>query len=275
MFKIKTFLIVSNISSNLSFLVKCEYQIWSSGFCCIFICSSLNHCCHFDIFFIIFLLLTPSLCHCLSSSSCRTSSEMQFSDCVSSVHQKCSRSGPKGNQTAPQPKSAGRTILRHSHVLICSKNKPGPKDSQQQQQRYWAWSNHQRCAATSKGKMLIVALVLLVSLVKQHPVINSTVLVSLGFRWLSSHAPTELNVFNLSLKVHEMNYISCCVYSNCSVQCWIQSRMFVLHPQAIQDVDEFVSLSEQIWRNWALHHLFTNGSSAVNGCRQNESPNSW
>ncbi len=24
-----------------------------------------------------------------------------------------------------------------------------------------------------------------------------------------------------------------------------------------------------------LHHLLTNGSSAVNGCRQNESPNSW
>ncbi len=46
-------------------------------------------------------------------------------------------------------------------------------------------------------------------------------------------------------------------------------------PQAIQDVDEFVSSSEQIWRNVALHHLLTNGSSAVNGCRQNESPNSW
>ncbi len=38
---------------------------------------------------------------------------------------------------------------------------------------------------------------------------------------------------------------------------------------------EFVSSSEQIWRNFALHHLLTNGSSAVNGCRQNESPNSW
>ncbi len=42
-------------------------------------------------------------------------------------------------------------------------------------------------------------------------------------------------------------------------------------PQAIQDVDEFVSSSEQIWRNLAVHHLLTNGSSAVNGCRQNES----
>ncbi len=35
----------------------------------------------------------------------------------------------------------------------------------------------------------------------------------------------------------------------------------------------FVSSSEQIWSNSALHHLLTNGSSAVNGCRQNESPN--
>ncbi len=45
------------------------------------------------------------------------------------------------------------------------------------------------------------------------------------------------------------------------------------HPQVIQDVDEFVSSSEQIWRNEAWHHLLSNGSSAVNGCRQNESPN--
>ncbi len=39
----------------------------------------------------------------------------------------------------------------------------------------------------------------------------------------------------------------------------------------MQDVDEFVSLSEQIWRNLALHHLLTIGSFAVNGCRQIES----
>ncbi len=43
------------------------------------------------------------------------------------------------------------------------------------------------------------------------------------------------------------------------------------HSQAIQDVDEFISSSEQIWKNLALYHLLTNGSSAVNGCRQNES----
>ncbi len=30
---------------------------------------------------------------------------------------------------------------------------------------------------------------------------------------------------------------------------------------AIQDVDEFVFSSEQIWRNFALHHSLTNGSS--------------
>ncbi len=46
------------------------------------------------------------------------------------------------------------------------------------------------------------------------------------------------------------------------------------HTQAIQDVDEFVSSSEQILRNVALHQCLSNGSSAVNGCRQNESPNS-
>ncbi len=44
--------------------------------------------------------------------------------------------------------------------------------------------------------------------------------------------------------------------------------------QASQDVDEVVSSSEQIWRNLALCHLLINGSSALNGCRQNESPNS-
>ncbi len=43
----------------------------------------------------------------------------------------------------------------------------------------------------------------------------------------------------------------------------------------MKDTDEFVSSSEQIWRNLALHHLLTDESSAVNGCRQNESPNSW
>ncbi len=39
------------------------------------------------------------------------------------------------------------------------------------------------------------------------------------------------------------------------------------------DADTFVSSAEQIWRNVALYHLLTNGSSVVNGCRQNESIN--
>ncbi len=39
------------------------------------------------------------------------------------------------------------------------------------------------------------------------------------------------------------------------------------------DVAKFVYSPKQIWRNLALHHLLNNGSSAVNGCRQNESPN--
>ncbi len=55
----------------------------------------------------------------------------------------------------------------------------------------------------------------------------------------------------------------------------IHPKRQLTHPHAIQDVDEFVTSSEQIWRNLALYHLLTNGSSVVNGCRQNESPNSW
>ncbi len=41
------------------------------------------------------------------------------------------------------------------------------------------------------------------------------------------------------------------------------------HPQL--RCDEFVSSSEQNGRN--VHQLLSSGSSAVNGCRQNESPN--
>ncbi len=41
------------------------------------------------------------------------------------------------------------------------------------------------------------------------------------------------------------------------------------YSQSIQDVNEFVSSSEQIWINLALRHLLSNGSSAVNGCHQN------
>ncbi len=32
---------------------------------------------------------------------------------------------------------------------------------------------------------------------------------------------------------------------------------------------------DRLEQNLSLHHLLTNGSSTVNGCRQNESPNSW
>ncbi len=43
----------------------------------------------------------------------------------------------------------------------------------------------------------------------------------------------------------------------------------ITHPQTIQDVDEFVSSSEQIWENVALCHILISVYSAVNGCRQN------
>ncbi len=43
--------------------------------------------------------------------------------------------------------------------------------------------------------------------------------------------------------------------------------------QAIKDVEEFASSLEQIWSNLAWHHLLTNGSFEVNGCRQNNKKN--
>ncbi len=39
-----------------------------------------------------------------------------------------------------------------------------------------------------------------------------------------------------------------------------------------QNLDEFLFW---MWRNLVLHLLLNNGSSALNGCHQNESPNSW
>ncbi len=42
-----------------------------------------------------------------------------------------------------------------------------------------------------------------------------------------------------------------------------------------KEISKLASSSVQIWKNVALHHLLTSESSAVNGCRQNEIPNSW
>ncbi len=46
------------------------------------------------------------------------------------------------------------------------------------------------------------------------------------------------------------------------------------HPQVNQDVWACFFIGTDL-ENVALHHLFTDVSSAVNGRRQNESPNSW
>ncbi len=45
----------------------------------------------------------------------------------------------------------------------------------------------------------------------------------------------------------------------------------ITHPETIQDVAEFIfSIATDLENN-----LLTNGSSAMNGCSQNESSNSW
>ncbi len=56
---------------------------------------------------------------------------------------------------------------------------------------------------------------------------------------------------------------------NVAVHLKVKIHWKCTHPQAIQDVDVFVSSCEQ------MKEKCSNGSSAVNGCRQNESPNSW
>ncbi len=68
----------------------------------------------------------------------------------------------------------------------------------------------------------------------------------------------------------EINHLGC---SDRGKVKGIFTQKNIVYPRAIQEVDEFVSLSEQICRNLALIDLFANVSSAVNGCRQNESLN--
>ncbi len=41
----------------------------------------------------------------------------------------------------------------------------------------------------------------------------------------------------------------------------------------IQEINEFLSSCGHIWRNLALHYLLSNGSFAVNGCRQTADKN--
>ncbi len=68
-------------------------------------------------------------------------------------------------------------------------------------------------------------------------------------------------------------YIVFILQHNIRLKLIVHPKISFAQPQAIQDVEELVSL-EQIWRNFALYHLLPNGSPALNGCRQNESPNS-
>ncbi len=67
----------------------------------------------------------------------------------------------------------------------------------------------------------------------------------------------------------ERNHCKCIALNTGIVHPKIDICWKVSHPQAIRDVEKFVINLKQIWRNVALYHLFTSGSSAVNGCRQN------
>ncbi len=53
--------------------------------------------------------------------------------------------------------------------------------------------------------------------------------------------------------------------------CWIYYLLIILHNIYVdcRDVEFYFS---SVWRNEAVHHLFTNESSAVNGCYKSEDP---
>ncbi len=76
----------------------------------------------------------------------------------------------------------------------------------------------------------------------------------------------------------------------CDVKTHTCSLTFVLHRRLTSPAEPYQMCSAKLpntcsltqvktWTKWikiiALQHLFTNGSSAVNGCHQNKSPNSW
>ncbi len=86
--------------------------------------------------------------------------------------------------------------------------------------------------------------------------------------WILNFQKKNININNINCMIIEKRIVAEIFTSKL---CQSSSQVICHHPQAIQNV--FVSSSEQIWRNSALYHLLTNGSSAVNGCRQN--PNSW
>ncbi len=73
----------------------------------------------------------------------------------------------------------------------------------------------------------------------------------------AQHQPLHLQEGSLRNKKRRQGsfnlYTVCYMHTLVSQKCWKFT-----HPQAIQDVNEFVSSLEQIWRNLALHHLLTN-----------------
>ncbi len=82
-----------------------------------------------------------------------------------------------------------------------------------------------------------------------------------------------------SLKVLSMHCIGKTLTLHCSaLKVWCLCE--IVHPKnkhflKMYSPPQVVTSSEQILRNLELHHLLINGSYAVNGCRQNESSNSW
>ncbi len=104
------------------------------------------------------------------------------------------------------------------------------------------------------------------------------------------------NVVNSIKCIHHIRHICirafyedlyCCLYTSISLLnlvWWPKRIKSIVHPKykiaenvfTLRPAKMEISLFlHQVWRNVVLHHLLITGWSAVNGCRQNESPNSW
>ncbi len=60
----------------------------------------------------------------------------------------------------------------------------------------------------------------------------------------------DMTFLNLMKTDYKQNLLTCFQEIACPKVCWTFT-----HPQAIQNVEDFVSSSEQIWRNVALQSL--------------------
>uniref|UniRef100_A0A673J942 Chemokine (C motif) receptor 1a, duplicate 1 n=1 Tax=Sinocyclocheilus rhinocerous TaxID=307959 RepID=A0A673J942_9TELE len=110
---------------------------------------------------------------------------------------------------------------------------------------------------------------------KRHKTVRLIFCIALVF--FIGWAPYNIVMFLKSLTFHP--------FTDCEVSISLEYAYYAcrmiafshccINPAILVFVDaKFCNTLREISRRFSLHHLLTSGSSAVNGCRQNESPNS-